>query len=245
MTLTGCFDPADDAGAVATSSEDGPSRETVDDDGAVMPDVMCRNLQDAQDEIQDGGVFLSRSVDATGQDRMQVLDRNWVVVDQSPAPGMHIGEGDAVLSVVKKGESSVCDADVAQAAAVDAPEPTTGPAPTESAPAIATPKATTTVPPTTTIESAAVVTTTAPPAPATLVVATTVPMPPPATVAFLPPISQDCDPNYEGACVPIASDVDCARGSGNGPAYVDGPVYVVGTDIYGLDGNDNDGIGCE
>ncbi|WP_431606782.1 hypothetical protein [Mycolicibacterium neoaurum] len=27
-----------------------------------------------------------------------------------------------------------------------------------------------------------------------------------------------CDPNYSGACVPIASDVDCAGGSGNGPA---------------------------
>jgi hypothetical protein len=53
-----------------------------------------------------------------------------------------------------------------------------------------------------------------------------------------------CDPNYTGACVPIASDVDCAGGSGNGPAYVDGPVRVVGTDIYGLD-HDNDGIGCE
>jgi resuscitation-promoting factor RpfB len=38
----------------------------------------------------------------------------------------------------------------------------------------------------------------------------------------------DCDPNYEGACVPIASDVDCAGGKGNGPAYVRGPVQVVG-----------------
>jgi hypothetical protein len=54
----------------------------------------------------------------------------------------------------------------------------------------------------------------------------------------------NCDPNYTGDCVPIASDVDCSRGSGNGPAYVDGPVEVVGTDIYGLD-RDNDGIGCE
>jgi hypothetical protein len=53
-----------------------------------------------------------------------------------------------------------------------------------------------------------------------------------------------CDPNYAGACVPIASDVDCAGGSGNGPAYVEGPVRVVGTDIYDLD-HDNDGIGCE
>jgi hypothetical protein len=53
-----------------------------------------------------------------------------------------------------------------------------------------------------------------------------------------------CDPNYEGACVPIASDVDCAGGSGNGPEYVRGPVYVVGTDIYELD-RDGDGIACE
>ena len=53
-----------------------------------------------------------------------------------------------------------------------------------------------------------------------------------------------CDPNYSGACVPIASDVDCAGGSGNGPAYVQGPVRVVGKDIYGLD-RDGDGIGCD
>lgn len=53
-----------------------------------------------------------------------------------------------------------------------------------------------------------------------------------------------CDPNYSGACVPIASDVDCAGGSGNGPAYVSGPVYIIGSDIYGLD-KDGNGIGCE
>ncbi len=56
--------------------------------------------------------------------------------------------------------------------------------------------------------------------------------------------SSDCDPNYSGACVPIASDVDCASGDGNGPEYVDGPVSVDGDDIYGLDSND-DGVGCE
>lgn len=63
--------------------------------------------------------------------------------------------------------------------------------------------------------------------------------------AVVPPAAPSCDPNYSGPCVPIASDVDCAGGSGNGPAYVRGPVYVVGSDIYGLDGNDNDGVGCE
>ncbi|WP_432943147.1 G5 domain-containing protein [Kribbella sp. CA-253562] len=52
-----------------------------------------------------------------------------------------------------------------------------------------------------------------------------------------------CDSNYSG-CVPIASDVDCAGGSGNGPEYVEGPVDVVGSDVYGLDADD-DGVGCE
>lgn len=54
----------------------------------------------------------------------------------------------------------------------------------------------------------------------------------------------NCDPNYSGACVPIASDVDCAGGSGNGPAYVSGPVHVIGNDIYDLD-RDGDGVGCQ
>ena len=68
-----------------------------------------------------------------------------------------------------------------------------------------------------------------------------------ATVAAapLPPPQTDsrCDPNYT-PCVPIASDVDCAGGKGNGPAYVKGPVKVIGKDIYKLD-SDHNGIGCE
>jgi hypothetical protein len=68
-----------------------------------------------------------------------------------------------------------------------------------------------------------------------------IPTPHPAST---PAPSNNCDPNYSGACVPIASDVDCAGGSGNGPAYVAGPVHVIGTDIYGLD-RDGDGVACE
>lgn len=63
--------------------------------------------------------------------------------------------------------------------------------------------------------------------------------PPPA-----PAPASNCDPNYTGACVPIASDVDCGNGSGNGPAYVYGTVKVVGVDIYDLD-RDGNGYGCE
>lgn len=58
------------------------------------------------------------------------------------------------------------------------------------------------------------------------------------------PIGGNCDPNYSGACVPIASDVDCGGGSGNGPAYLYGTATVIGYDIYGLD-RDGDGLACE
>jgi hypothetical protein len=68
--------------------------------------------------------------------------------------------------------------------------------------------------------------------------------PAPAPAPAAPSSGGGCDPNYSGACVPIASDVDCAGGSGNGPAYVSGPVYVVGADIYDLD-RDGDGTACD
>lgn len=63
----------------------------------------------------------------------------------------------------------------------------------------------------------------------------------------LPLAQSDCHPNYSGACVPTGySDVDCAGGSGNGPGYVDGPVYLVPgkSDVYGLD-RDGNGVACE
>jgi hypothetical protein len=65
--------------------------------------------------------------------------------------------------------------------------------------------------------------------------------PPPAPA---PALSARCDPNYSGACVPVASDVDCGGGSGNGPAYVYSSVRIVGYDVYDLDA-DGDGYGCD
>ncbi|MGD9621243.1 MAG: hypothetical protein AB7G47_21420 [Mycolicibacterium sp.] len=53
----------------------------------------------------------------------------------------------------------------------------------------------------------------------------------------------NCDPNYSG-CVPIASDVDCQNGGGDGPAYLSGSAQVIGVDIYKLD-RDKNGIACD
>lgn len=79
-----------------------------DPEDRLMPDVVCMGLQRAQDEIQDHGVFGSKSSDATGAGRRQIWDRNWIVVDQDPAPGEPIGEFDATLFVVKNDEQHPC-----------------------------------------------------------------------------------------------------------------------------------------
>lgn len=66
---------------------------------------------------------------------------------------------------------------------------------------------------------------------------------PPAPVAA-EPVDDGCHPSYADECVQHASDADCAGGSGDGPAYVNGPVRVVGPDVYDLD-RDGDGIACD
>jgi len=69
------------------------------------------------------------------------------------------------------------------------------------------------------------------------------PEPPPPPEPEPEKRDEKCDPNYD-PCVAIDSDVDCAGGRGNGPSYVQGPVHVIGRDVYGLD-RDGDGIGCD
>jgi len=128
VTLSGCSASTD-----ATSSEDNESKTTEETvtmaseetttsastmttllaettttaaPVVLMPNVVCMNLQAAQDEIQKYGVFFSRSDDATVMNRSQILDRNWIVVKQTPLPGQPVTELEAVLSAVKIGEST-------------------------------------------------------------------------------------------------------------------------------------------
>jgi micrococcal nuclease len=71
------------------------------------------------------------------------------------------------------------------------------------------------------------------------------PRPTPRPTPKPAPKTSNCSPNYSGACLKEGiGDYDCAGGSGNGPNYVRGPVYVIGYDEFGLD-RDGDGIGCE
>ena len=52
-----------------------------------MPEVVGMVLQDAQDQLQSMGSFLMDQTDARGWGRLQILDSNWKVCSQDPAPG--------------------------------------------------------------------------------------------------------------------------------------------------------------
>lgn len=74
-----------------------------------MPDLMCFDLQAAQDFMQEftGDFFAVNSKDASGEYRLQIIDRNWVVVDQEPLPGEPLVDTPTVL-VLKDDEVSDC-----------------------------------------------------------------------------------------------------------------------------------------
>jgi beta-lactam-binding protein with PASTA domain len=78
----------------------GPSSVRV----GVLPDVRCMELQGAQDKLQEAGFLVLSSKDALG-DRRQILDRDWVVIGQAPAPGhAALPTTPITLTVVKYGE---------------------------------------------------------------------------------------------------------------------------------------------
>ncbi|MFI5954481.1 PASTA domain-containing protein [Cryptosporangium sp. NPDC051539] len=71
----------------------------------VIPNVVCRDLQAAQDAMQAAGFFVLDSTDGTGQGRRQLVDRNWVVTSQSVAAGSRpVRSTRVLLTVVKIGE---------------------------------------------------------------------------------------------------------------------------------------------
>lgn len=53
----------------------------------VIPDVVCMDLQLAQDKAQAAGIYRVESQDASGQRRRMADDQGWVVVSQTPPPG--------------------------------------------------------------------------------------------------------------------------------------------------------------
>ncbi|MEJ7787441.1 MAG: PASTA domain-containing protein [Solirubrobacteraceae bacterium] len=88
----------------ATPEEPEPQSEPVAKKIEV-PDVVGENHQDAQDRMQAEGLYNLREKDATGLDRLLLLDSNWEVVSQKPAAGKRVSENATItLSSKKIGE---------------------------------------------------------------------------------------------------------------------------------------------
>lgn len=67
-----------------------------------LPDVVGMNLQEGQDTLQAAGFYVLNDKDATGQNRLQVMDRNWVVTKQSPAAGRKVSTDTLITLYAKK-----------------------------------------------------------------------------------------------------------------------------------------------
>lgn len=66
-----------------------------------VPNVVGHNHQEAQNEMQAHGLFFLAEEDATGQNRLLLWDRNWVVVRQTPSAGTAV-KSDTTITLYSK-----------------------------------------------------------------------------------------------------------------------------------------------
>lgn len=89
-----------DAQAPATAGPAEPAAGPV-----AVPMVVGLDHQLAQDTMQAAGLYNLTEEDATGAARLMLSDRNWVVVEQVPAPGTKVTSDSTItLRSKKKGE---------------------------------------------------------------------------------------------------------------------------------------------
>ena len=67
-----------------------------------VPNVAGKDHQLAQDTMQSAGLYNLSEEDATGQDRFMLVDRNWVVVEQTPPAGSAVNEDATIILRSKK-----------------------------------------------------------------------------------------------------------------------------------------------
>ncbi|WP_081937730.1 PASTA domain-containing protein [Streptosporangium roseum] len=79
----------------AKSGEPAAERKT-------LPDVVGMNLQQGQDTMQAAGFYILDDQDSTGQGRLQIFDRNWVITEQDPAAGRKVETDTPVTLYAKK-----------------------------------------------------------------------------------------------------------------------------------------------
>ncbi|OHV65439.1 hypothetical protein BCD48_04375 [Pseudofrankia sp. BMG5.36] len=104
-TLTTTPAPATSAVTVASTQPVAQPTANATPELVAVPNVVGSDLQSAQETLFPP--LRSTSIDATGQGRMQLWDRNWVVVRQDPPAGTQVEAlTDIKLYVIKPGETA-------------------------------------------------------------------------------------------------------------------------------------------
>ena len=67
-----------------------------------VPSGVGLDYQSAQDRWRAAGLHVAPAKDATGANRIPVIDANWVVVSQSPKAGSVVADGSFITATVKK-----------------------------------------------------------------------------------------------------------------------------------------------
>jgi len=99
--------------AVTTATTSSPAAATEQADSAAptrapktakveVPRGVGLDYQSAQDLWRAAGLHVAPAKDATGADRIPVIDSNWVVVSQSPEAGSVVDQGSFITATVKK-----------------------------------------------------------------------------------------------------------------------------------------------
>lgn len=74
-------------------------------DKGIVPNVVCHDLQDAQDALRKAGYYVLIAKDGLAQHRYPLVDRDWIVVGQSAEPGSSPKRTSVIqVTVVKYGE---------------------------------------------------------------------------------------------------------------------------------------------
>jgi hypothetical protein len=79
-----------------------PTADAATSGKITVPNVVGEDHQFAQDKMQAAGLYNLSEEDATGQDRLLLIDRNWKVVTQAPTPGSKVSEDTTITLGSKK-----------------------------------------------------------------------------------------------------------------------------------------------
>lgn len=109
LSLAAC-DPAPSGTPKASATADASTHESptpddaVEGSAAILPNLVGKGLQSAQDAAQAASFYGLDSHDALGRGRMQILDRDWKVCTQKPGAGKAATSVTVDLGAVKLSE---------------------------------------------------------------------------------------------------------------------------------------------